>query len=119
GRELRATRRANAPAWPRGGGGGNQTRGGLDEPPPAILYYPDTQSTSVRFAVVVRSNRPAVGVDVRKAIREAAPFLVVGPARPLVDVLQEAPTMFLRRYPVVLLGVFAGVALTLACIGIF
>jgi putative ABC transport system permease protein len=33
--------------------------------------------------------------------------------------LQEAPTMFLRRYPVFLLGVFAAVALLLACVGIF
>ncbi|MGZ6131831.1 MAG: FtsX-like permease family protein [Myxococcaceae bacterium] len=44
---------------------------------------------------------------------------MVGPARPLDGVLQQAPSMFLRRYPVFLLGVFAAVALVLACVGIF
>jgi putative ABC transport system permease protein len=97
----------------------DQTLGGLDEAPPAILYYPDTQSVSQRYAVVVRTARPGVGPELRKAIREAAPFLIVGPVRRLSEVLQDAPTMFLRRYPVFLLGVFACVALLLASIGIF
>jgi putative ABC transport system permease protein len=119
GKTIRRLHPANAPVMTIVGVVGDQTLGGLDEAPPAILYYPDTQSTSVRFALVVRSSRPAIGADVRKAVRDAAPFLVVGPARALSDVLQEAPTMFLRRYPVFLLGVFASVALALACIGIF
>ena len=98
---------------------GDQTLGGLDEPRPAILYYPDTQSVSPRWTVLVRSDRPGMGVELRQAIREAAPGLVVGPARALTEVVQQAPSMFLRRYPVFLLGVFAAVALLLACIGIF
>ena len=69
--------------------------------------------------MVVRSDRPGVGEELRRAIRDAAPGLVVGPTRRLGEVLQEAPTMFLRRYPVFLLGVFAAVALLLACVGIF
>ena len=97
----------------------DQTLGGLDEAPPAVLYYPDTQSVSQRFAVVVRTERPAIGPELRQAVRDAAPFLIVGPARGLGQVLDEAPTMFLRRYPVFLLGVFAAVALLLACVGIF
>ena len=98
---------------------GDQTLGGLDEARPAVLYYPDAQSVSPRWAVVVRSDRPGVGEELRRAIRDAAPGLVVGPTRRLGEVLQEAPTMFLRRYPVFLLGVFAAVALLLACVGIF
>ncbi len=98
---------------------GDQTLGGLDEGRPAVLYYPDAQAASQRWTVVVRSDRPGVAEELRKAIRGAAPGLVVGPARQLGAVLEEAPTMFLRRYPVFLLGVFAGVALVLACVGIF
>ena len=98
---------------------GDQTLGGLDEARPAILYYPDTQSVSPRWVVLVRSDRPGVAEELRKTIRAAAPGLVVGPVRQLGAVLQEAPSMFLRRYPVFLLGVFAAVALVLACIGIF
>ncbi len=98
---------------------GDQTLGGLDEPRPPILYYPDTQSVSARWTLLVRSSRPGVAEELRRALREAAPGLVVGPARPLDGVLQQAPSMFLRRYPVFLLGVFAAVALVLACVGIF
>jgi len=98
---------------------GDQTLGGLDEPRPPILYYPDTQSVSPRWTVLVRSARTGVAEDLRRALREAAPGLIIGPARPLDGVLQQAPSMFLRRYPVFLLGVFATVALILACVGIF
>ena len=97
----------------------DQTLGGLDEPRPPILYYPDTQAISPRWALLVRSARPGVTEELRRAVRDAAPGLVVGPARRLDDVLQQAPTMFLRRYPPFLLGVFAAVALVLACVGIF
>jgi putative ABC transport system permease protein len=98
---------------------GDQTLGGLDEPRPPILYYPDTQSVSPRWTLLVRSARSGISEELRRALRAAAPGLVVGPARPLDDVLQQAPSMFLRRYPVFLLGVFAAVALLLACVGIF
>ena len=97
----------------------DQTLGGLDEARPPILYYPDTQAVSPRWTLLIRSPRPGIGEDVRRAVREAAPGLVVGPTRKLDDVLQQAPTMFLRRYPPFLLGVFAAVALVLACVGIF
>ncbi|HET9037604.1 MAG TPA: ABC transporter permease [Myxococcaceae bacterium] len=97
----------------------DQSLGGLDEARPPILYYPDTQAASPRWTLLVRSARPGVGEDLRRAVREAAPGLVVGPARKLDDVLQQAPTMFLRRYPPFLLGVFATVALVLASVGIF
>ena len=97
----------------------DQTLGGLDEARPPILYYPDTQAISPRWALLIRSPRPGITEEVRRAVREAAPGLVVGPARRLDDVLQQAPTMFLRRYPPFLLGVFAAVALALACVGIF
>jgi putative ABC transport system permease protein len=97
----------------------DQTLGGLDEEPPAILYYPDTQAMSPRYSLVIRSDRRGIGPELRQAVRDAAPSLVVGPARLLDGLLQEAPTMFLRRYPVFLLGVFAAVALLLAGIGIF
>ena len=97
----------------------DQTLGGLDEARPPILYYPDTQAISSRWALVIRSARPGISEEVRRAVREAAPGLVVGPARRLDDVLRQAPTMFLRRYPPFLLGVFAAVALALACVGTF
>jgi putative ABC transport system permease protein len=97
----------------------DQTLGGLDEARPPILYYPDTQAVSPRWTLLIRSPRPGIGEDVRRAVREAAPGLVVGPTRKLDDVLQQAPTMFLRRYPPFLLGVFAAIALALACVGIF
>ncbi|HZJ53317.1 MAG TPA: ABC transporter permease [Myxococcaceae bacterium] len=97
----------------------DQTLGGLDEARPPILYYPDTQWVSPRWALLVRAARSGVAEEIRRALRDAAPGLVVGPVRPLDGVLEQAPSMFLRRYPVFLLGVFAAVALVLASVGIF
>ena len=98
---------------------GDQTFGALDEPAPAILYYPDTQSPGNPVTFVLRSSRAGVGTEVRRALQAALPEATVLPVRSLTEVLEQAPSMFLRRYPVFLLGVFAGFALLLAAVGIF
>ena len=62
-----------------------------------------------------------MGVDPapRRAVQAAVPEATVLPVRSLTEVLDQAPSMFLRRYPVFLLGVFAAFALLLAAVGIF
>jgi len=57
--------------------------------------------------------------ELRRALLEVLPGSTVLPVRSLTEVLNQAPSMFLRRYPVFLLGVFAGFALLLAAVGIF
>ena len=119
GKRIRPTYSPDLPVFTIVGVVGDQTFGALDEAPPAILYFSDTQSPNNPFALVLRSSRSGVETEVRRAIQAAAPDAVVLPVRTLTEVLEQAPSMFLRRYPVFLLGVFASFALVLAAIGIF
>ena len=119
GKRIRPTYAADAPVFTIVGVAGDQTFGALDEAPPAILYIADVQFPSNPFALVVRSSRGEVEAEVRRAIQAGAPDAVVLPVRSLTEVLAQAPSMFLRRYPVFLLAVFAGFALLLAAVGIF
>jgi putative ABC transport system permease protein len=119
GKLIRPTYRPDAPVLTIVGVVGDQTFGALDEAPPPILYLADAQFPSNPFALVLRSSRPEVQTEMRRAIQSAAPDAVVLPVRSLTEVLVQAPSMFLRRYPVFLLAVFAGFALILAAIGIF
>ncbi|HVP60995.1 MAG TPA: ABC transporter permease [Myxococcaceae bacterium] len=119
GKRIRPTYSPAAPVLTIVGVVGDQTFGALDEAPPALLYIPDSQSPDNPFSLVLRTARPGVEGEVRRAILAAAPDAAVLPVRSLSEVLADAPSMFLRRYPVFLLGVFAAFALVLAGVGIF
>ncbi len=119
GKRIRPTYAPDAPVLTIVGVVGDQTFGALDEAPPALMYISDVQSPSNPFALVIRVPRPGVEAEVRRAILAAAPDATLLPIRPLTQVLADAPSMFLRRYPVFLLSVFAGFALLLAGVGIF
>jgi predicted permease len=119
GKQIQPTYGPDAPLLTIVGVVGDQTFGALDEPPPPILYYPDTQSPGNPVSFVLRASRPTLGADARGAVQAAVPEATVLPVRSLTEVLDQAPSMFLRRYPVFLLGVFAAFALLLAAVGIF
>ena len=119
GKRIRPTYAPDAPVFTIVGLAADQTFGALDEAPPAILYLLDTQYPSNPFSIVLRSSRENLPAEIRRAIQTAAPDAVVLPVRTLTEVLNMAPSMFLRRYPVFLLAVFAGFALILAAVGIF
>jgi putative ABC transport system permease protein len=119
GKRIHPTYSADAPVLTIVGVVADQTFGALDEPAPSILYYADTQNPGNPVSLVFRSSRAGVGTDVRRAIQAVVPEVTVLPVRSLTEVLDQAPSMFLRRYPVFLLGVFAAFALVLAAVGIF
>ncbi|HZW91182.1 MAG TPA: FtsX-like permease family protein, partial [Myxococcaceae bacterium] len=119
GKQIRPTYSPTAPVLTIVGLVADQTFGALDEAPPAILYYADTQEPENPVSFVVRSSRSGVESELRRALLEVLPGSTVLPVRSLTEVLNQAPSMFLRRYPVFLLGVFAGFALLLAAVGIF
>ena len=119
GRRIRPTYSPQAPVLTIVGLVGDQTFGALDEAAPPIFYYADGQVTENPVSFVLRSNRKGVESDVRRALLGVLPEATVLPVRSLTEVLDQAPSMFLRRYPVFLLGVFAAFALVLASVGIF
>jgi predicted permease len=100
----------------------------LNEPAYPTLYVPLSQApfevlrlfdgwfpTSVVVATSVRPAALVAGVE--RALREADPQLPLGRVRPMEDVYASAIAS--ERFHMTLLGIFAGLALALAAVGIY
>jgi putative ABC transport system permease protein len=92
---------------------------GPDSEPQPEIFYNYLQSAWPTMTLVVRSSQPAAGLA--KAIR--GELLAIDPAQPVFDIktMNErlADSVARRRFNMLLLGLFAGVALLLAAVGIY
>ncbi len=98
---------------------GNVLEEGLAEPPIAELYVPAEQMPWDEMALLVRTkgNPMAMAPAVLSKIRALDPKLPVEEVQPLSDVV--ARSLGQRRFALLLLGAFAGLALLLAAVGIY
>jgi putative ABC transport system permease protein len=94
---------------------------GLDEAIRPVLYYPFKQSSSPFANLIVRTNADPTALtrSVREEIRGLEPDVALFNARTMDDLVSNSPASFMRRFPSLLIGIFAGVALLLASIGIY
>jgi predicted permease len=93
----------------------------LDQPPPAIIYDPNESSGNTYLSYVVRTegdSLAAVGAA-RTILHDFDPQLPLIEPRTLEQVAAQAPSVFLRSYPSLLIGSFAALALVLAMIGLY
>jgi putative ABC transport system permease protein len=92
---------------------------GVDEDSRVEMYLPYLQNSVGSLTVVVRTDRDPASLSpgVREAVRAADPELPVYSVRTLESMVadQAAP----RRLAALLIGVFAGLALLLAAVGIY
>jgi putative ABC transport system permease protein len=95
--------------------------GGLDEVLRPVIYYPFRRFPGVVTNVVVRTNGDptALAATVRDQTRTLEPDVAVFNVRPMQELIGDSPAAFMRRFPALLIGIFAGVALLLASIGIY
>jgi len=95
--------------------------GGLDEAIRPVLYYPFRANSGPGTNLVVRTNADptAVGSAIRSELRSLEPDVAIFNMRPMEQVIGDSPAVFLRRFPALLIGIFAAVALLLASIGIY
>jgi predicted permease len=86
---------------------------------PAEVYFPVRTGPGgdLAIALKVRGDAMAFAEPLRRAMREVAADTPLFEVRPLVDVTHG--TTQLRRFNMILMNVFAGVALTLAAIGLY
>jgi predicted permease len=91
----------------------------LDSDSRIALYLPHTQNPSRALTVVLRSGADPAALtgSVKKEIRELDPDLPMYYVRTMAQRVDES--LARRRFSMLLLGVFAGVALALAAIGIY
>ncbi|MCU1267445.1 MAG: hypothetical protein JWM21_3763 [Acidobacteria bacterium] len=94
---------------------------GLDEAIKPVLYYPFRQNSSVAASLIVRTTAdPTVlAGSVRNEIRNLEPGVAIFNVQSMEQIISSSPASFMRRFPALLIGIFAGVALLLASIGIY
>ncbi|HET6975498.1 MAG TPA: ABC transporter permease [Pyrinomonadaceae bacterium] len=94
---------------------------GLDEALRPVLYYPFRQSASTFSNLVARtdSDPNALAGAIRNQIRTLEPDAAILNVRTMDDMIAQTPASFMRRFPALLISIFAGVALLLASIGIY
>jgi putative ABC transport system permease protein len=92
---------------------------GVDEDSRVEMYLPYLQSSSGSFTLLVRSDAEpaALAGGLRQAVRTVDPELPVYSIRTLREIVAERSAQ--RRLAVVLISVFAGLALVLAAVGIY
>ena len=95
--------------------------GGLDEALKPVIYYPFRRFPGAGTNLMVRTTGDpnALAAAVRSEARALEPQLALFNVREMEDVIGESPAAFMRRFPAMLIGIFAGVALLLAAIGIY
>lgn len=94
---------------------------GLDEAVKPVLYYSFRQSPSTFSNLVARTNSDpnTLATAIRNEVRNLEPEAAILNMRTMDDMISETPASFMRRFPALLISIFAGVALLLASIGIY
>jgi putative ABC transport system permease protein len=100
---------------------GNIPGAQLDSKDQPALFCPFDQDANSYANYVVRTAAdPAVALsEVRDALTKTDPQLFPIQALTMEQIIQESPSVFLRRYPSYLIGGFAALALLLATIGLY
>jgi putative ABC transport system permease protein len=94
---------------------------GLDEAVKPVLYYSYRQLSGPFASLVVRSDGDpaALTASVRNEIRNLEPDAAILNVNTMDDMIAQTPASFMRRFPALLISIFAIVALLLASIGIY
>jgi predicted permease len=97
---------------------GNERLHGLAEATPPAVYLPTTQVPSSSGSLLVRVSRDpaALAPTIRSIVRDLDPALPLFGMEPLRQTLVNS--MGQRRFTMIVLGVFAAVALLLAVVGV-
>ena len=94
---------------------------GLDQELRPVIYYSFRQNASIFANLVVRTTTEpnALAASVRREIQTLEPQAAVFNVQAMPQLISATPAAFMRRFPATLMGVFAGLALLLAAIGIY
>jgi predicted permease len=95
--------------------------GNIGDKIPPTLYIPLAQSSETFMALVIRGEADAaqLGRAIAKTVSEQAPGAAVVNAGPMDRLISQSTSVFMRRFPLLLIGVFAATALVLAIVGIY
>jgi len=94
---------------------------GLDEAIRPVLYFPYRQSSGPFASLVARTDTDstALAASIRNEIRTLEPDAAILNVNTMDEMIAQTPASFMRRFPALLISIFAIVALLLASIGIY
>ena len=94
---------------------------GLDEAVKPVLYYPYGQNPGLGANVVVRTNADptSLAASGRNEVRNLESEAAILNVNTMDGMISQTQASFIRRFPALLISIFAGVALLLASIGIY
>jgi hypothetical protein len=95
---------------------GDVVTGRLEDATPPTFYLPFAQApdVSMRIAVRTRGDAGALDAAVRRVVHELDPEVALYQVYTMESLVRQSEGVFLRRFPLILLGAFAGAALVLA-----
>jgi putative ABC transport system permease protein len=95
--------------------------GGLDEAIRPVIYYPLRQNaTGITNLVIRTSGDPAaLTAVVREEAHRLEPDVAIFNVNAMEQLISNSPAAFMRRFPALLISIFAGIALLLASVGIY
>jgi predicted permease len=98
---------------------GDVTTGRLEDGAEPTYYLPFAQAPDASMRVVVRTRGDVAGLDaaIRGIVRELDPEVALYQVYPMESLVRQSESVFLRRFPLLLVGAFAGAALLLAVVG--
>ena len=100
---------------------GDTAHADVAAPPSPVIYTPNNQDNSTYFAFLIRTaaSPDSQVAAARAALHAMDPQLPMINPQSLDDLIQQSPSVFLRRYPSYLIGSFAVLALILAIVGLY
>jgi predicted permease len=100
---------------------GDVSIGNIDERIPPTMYASFAQVPQSFMGVVIRTSQAPSGVarELRGVLAPIDPAASMTNAAAMTDVIGDSQSVFLRRYPLYLVGAFAFTALVLAIVGIY
>ena len=100
---------------------GDTADASLDSADEPALFLPFAQSADSFISYIVRTSGDPTGMigSMRAALHDADQQLVLIQPTTMDRIIDQSPSVFLRRYPSYLIGSFAALALILAMIGLY
>ena len=100
---------------------GDNAEAGLDSPNQPTLYAPFLQDVNPFINYTVRTAGDPAGAigALRVALRNTDLQLILITPVTMDQIIAQSPSVFLRRYPSLLIGSFAALALILAIVGLY
>ncbi len=99
---------------------GNISRFQLDAPPPPMVYLPTRDFPwSITLAIRTHGSPLAAADAVRRAIRAVDPDQPIANLRTMRQSIDSSTLLRVRRMMLALVSFFAGIALLLACVGLY